>query len=129
MPDFGSIFIYLPSSIIFTCFPGGNHYSNLHSYLSVFIFYSHMALVVKNPSVNEGDIREAGLIPGLGRSPGGMHGKALQYPCLENPHGQRKLSTTVHRVTKSWKRLKQLTTMNTLLHNMPMSNLWYLCVF
>ena len=91
IPDFGFVFIYLPSSIIFTCFPGRNHYSNLHSYLSVFILYSHMALV-KNPPVNEGDIREAGLIPGLGRSPGGRHGKPLQYPCLENPHGQRKLA-------------------------------------
>ena len=31
---------------------------------------------------NEGDL---GLIPGLGRSPGGGHGNPLQYPCLENP--------------------------------------------
>ena len=29
--------------------------------------------------------------PGLGRSPGGGHGNALQYSCLENPHGQRSL--------------------------------------
>ena len=26
-----------------------------------------------------------GLIPGLGRSPGGGHGNPLQYSCLENP--------------------------------------------
>ena len=32
---------------------------------------------------------EPGLIPGLGRSPGGRHGNTLQYPCLENPHCQR----------------------------------------
>ena len=32
-----------------------------------------------------------GLIPGLGRSPGGGHGNPLQYSCLENPHGQRSL--------------------------------------
>ena len=30
-------------------------------------------------------------IPGLGRSPGGGHGNALQYYCLENPQGQRNL--------------------------------------
>ena len=30
-----------------------------------------------------------GLIPGLGRSPGGGHGNPLQYSCLENPCGQR----------------------------------------
>ena len=33
-----------------------------------------MALVVKNPYDNAGDIKDAGLIPGLGRSPGGGHG-------------------------------------------------------
>ena len=35
---------------------------------------------------NVGDL---GLIPGLGRSPGGGHGNPLQYSCLENRHGQR----------------------------------------
>ena len=34
---------------------------------------------------------DVGSIPGLGRSPGGGHGNALQYSCLENPHGQRSL--------------------------------------
>ena len=32
---------------------------------------SQVALVVKNPPANAGDVREAGSIPGLGRSPGG----------------------------------------------------------
>ena len=39
----------------------------------------------KEPSANAGDIRDAGQIPGLGRSPGGGHGNPLQYSCLENP--------------------------------------------
>ena len=39
----------------------------------------------KNLPVNAGDIREVGLIPGSGRSPGGGHGNPLQYSCLENP--------------------------------------------
>ena len=43
-----------------------------------------MALVVKNPPVNAGDIRDLGLILRLGRSPGGGHGSPLQYSCLEN---------------------------------------------
>ena len=34
-----------------------------------------------------------GLIPGLGRSPGGGHGNPLQYSYLENPHGQRNLAS------------------------------------
>ena len=41
--------------------------------------------VVKNPHDNAGDIRDAGLILGLGRSPGGGHGNPLQDSCLENP--------------------------------------------
>ena len=33
-----------------------------------------------------------GLIPGLGRSPGGGHDNALQYYCRENPQGQWSLA-------------------------------------
>ena len=35
--------------------------------------------VVRNPPINAGDVREAGLIPGSGRSPGGGYGNPLQY--------------------------------------------------
>ena len=45
---------------------------------------SQVALLVKNPPANEGDIRDSGSIPELGRSPGGGHGNPLQYSCLEN---------------------------------------------
>ena len=44
-----------------------------------------MALVVKSPPANEGDVRNVGLIPGSGRSPGGGKGNRLQDSCLENP--------------------------------------------
>ena len=44
-----------------------------------------MTRVVKNPPANAGDISEAGLIPELGRSPGGGYDNPLQYSCLENP--------------------------------------------
>ena len=40
--------------------------------------------VVKNPPANAGDARDAGSIPGLGRSLGGGNGNTLQYSCLEN---------------------------------------------
>ena len=40
--------------------------------------------MVKNPPANTGDIRDAGLIPGSGRVPGGGYGNPLQYSCLEN---------------------------------------------
>ena len=42
-------------------------------------------LVVKNSPANAGDIRNAGSIPGTGRSAGEGHGNPLQYSCLENP--------------------------------------------
>ena len=41
--------------------------------------------MVKNPPANAGDTGDVGLIPGLGRSPGGGHSNPLQYSCLENP--------------------------------------------
>ena len=44
----------------------------------------------KNPHANAGDIRDAGLIRGSGRFPGGGNGNhSIQYSCLENSHGQR----------------------------------------
>ena len=52
-------------------------------------------------------------IPGLGRSPGGGHGNLLQYSCLENPMDRDAWFATVHRVEKSWTRLKQLSTHST----------------
>ena len=44
-----------------------------------------MVLVVKNPSVNPGDVRDMGSIPRSGRSPGGGNGKPLQYFCWRIP--------------------------------------------
>ena len=41
--------------------------------------------VVKNLSANGVDARDADLIPGSGRSPGGGNGNPLQYSCVENP--------------------------------------------
>ena len=61
-----------------------------------------MALVVKNPPANAGDVRDAGLISGLGRSPGGGNGNPLQYSCMENPMDRGPRQATVHRVAKSW---------------------------
>ena len=67
---------------------------------------SQVALVVKNPPPNAGDPH---LVPGLGKSPGGGHGNPLQYSCLENPMDRGAWWATVHGVTQSWKRLKQLS--------------------
>jgi len=58
-------------------------------------------LVVKNPRINAADIRHVGLIPGLGRSPGGGHGNPLQYSCVENPMDTGAQGAIVHRVAKN----------------------------
>ena len=41
--------------------------------------------VVKNLPANTGDIRDVGLISGLGKPPGVENGDPLQYSCLGNP--------------------------------------------
>ena len=48
--------------------------------------------MVKNLPANAGDVRDAGLIPELERSPAEGQGNPLQYSCLEKPHGQRSLA-------------------------------------
>ena len=57
--------------------------------------------VVKNPPVNAGDARNAGWIPGWGRSPGAGNGNPLQYSCQESSTDTRAWGTTTHRVAKS----------------------------
>ena len=60
-----------------------------------------MALVVKNPPTNTGDVRDMGLIPESGRSPGGEYGNPLQYSCLENPMDSGAWRATVYRTAES----------------------------
>ena len=52
--------------------------------------------VVKNLPANAEDIRDAGLIPGSGRSPGEGHGNPLQYSYLENPVDRGAWQAMVH---------------------------------
>ena len=59
---------------------------------------SQVALVVKNPPANAGDRRDAGSIPGLGRSPGEGNGNPLQDSCLENLMDRGAWWATVHGV-------------------------------
>ena len=57
--------------------------------------------MLNNPPANEGDVRDVGLTPGSGRSPGEGHGKPLQYSCLENSTGRGAWGATVHWLTES----------------------------
>ena len=74
------------------------------------IDYFEMKLVKKDSGDSDCkestcNTRDLVLIPGLGRSLGGGHGKPLQYSFLENPQGERSLWATVHGVTNSQTRL------------------------
>ena len=66
---------------------------------------SQMVLVVKNLPANAGDVKDMGLIPRSGRSPGAGNVSSLQYSCLENYMDRGAWWATVHRVPKSWTRL------------------------
>ena len=83
------MWVYL-DSIIWICY-------NLHNQS----WASQVALAVKKLPANAGDIRDVGLIPGSGRSPGGGHGNPLQHSCLEKPTDRDAWWATVHRVAKS----------------------------
>ena len=71
---------------------------------------SQVALVVKNPPANAGDIRDTDSIPRSGRSPGGGHSNPLQYSCLGIPINKEAWWTTDHGVTDSQTGLRRYTT-------------------
>ena len=92
--SWGLLFIHLKGRPLFelsvlkgsnkglSCFPGGSD--------------------GKESACNAGEL---GLIPGLGRSPGGGNGNPLQYSCLENSMDRGAWQVTVQGVAKSWTRL------------------------
>ena len=64
---------------------------------------SQVALVVKNPPANAGDIRDAGSIQGCGRSPGEGHSNSpTTVFLLGETHGRGAWQVIVHRVAKTW---------------------------
>ena len=77
---------------------------------------SQVALVVKNPTTNPGDAKEADLIPGWGRFPGKRHGNPLPYSRLENLMNRGVWVgaggwAIIHRVTESRTWLSMLSIM------------------
>ena len=63
--------------------------------------------MVKNLHANAGDtgkrhnVRDIGLIPGLGQSPGGGYGNSIQYSCMGNSMDRGTWKATLHTVTKN----------------------------
>ena len=56
--------------------------------------------VLKNPPASAEDAREAGLIPGLGRTPGVENANPLQHSSLGNSMDRGAWWATVHGVTE-----------------------------
>ena len=56
--------------------------------------------VDKESTCNAGDVRDLGLIPDLGRSPGEGNGNPPQFSCLGNSMDRGAWWATVHGVTK-----------------------------
>ena len=79
--------------------------------MHMYIYYmaSQLVLVVNNLPTDAGDIRDAGSIPGLGRSSGGGLGNPLQYSCLENPRKGRAWWAAIYEVSQSQTQLKRLS--------------------
>ena len=73
------------------------------SYIYVYILMGFPGGTGGKESIcNAGDTEDVGLIPGLGKSPGGGHSTLLQHSCLENPMDRGALQTTIQRISKSW---------------------------
>ena len=70
---------------------------------------SQVALVGKDPPANTGVRGIVGLVPGLGRSPGGEHGNPRQSSRLENPRDRGVWWVAVHEVAKCWTQLEQFS--------------------
>ena len=77
-----------------------------------------MALVVKNPPANAGDVRDEGSIPRSGRTPGIGNGNPLPYSCLENPRDWGAWGAAICGVTQSRTRLTRLSSKHIFYINM-----------
>ena len=86
--------------------------SFLYQYVLSVCRASEVVLVVKNLPANVRDIKNAGSISGLERSPEVGNGNVLQYSCLENSMDRGAWKATVQGVTMSCKPMKQLSTQN-----------------
>ena len=56
--------------------------------------------MVNNLPASVGDARDAGSIPGTGRSPGGGNGNLLQHSCLENSMDRGAWRAVIHGVAE-----------------------------
>ena len=72
----------------------------VNSFICKLLIRCSFQVVVKSLPANAGGIRDLGLTPGSGRSPGGGHGNPFHYPCLENALDRGAWQGTVHKIAK-----------------------------
>ena len=75
------------------------------------------------------ETRNVGLIPGSGRSPRGGNGKPLRHSCLNNPMDRGAWQSTIHRITKSGRQLKQLSMQSPLYFSGVSCNFFFISDF
>ena len=95
----GYLFLFLQTPGNF-CWMPDTEFHIIWCWISLYFGGSQVVLAVKNLAANEGDLRNMGFIPGLGRSLGEGHGNPLQSSCLENPMDRGPWRATVHKVAK-----------------------------
>ena len=89
--------------------------SDIYIYIYIYIYMFPRWHSGKESPVNAGgNVRDVGLIHGLGRSSGGWHGNPLQYSCLGNSTDTGAWWATIHGVAKGWTRLSDYTLLSTL---------------
>ena len=81
--------------------PGRYSQISALSYCTAVFTMMSLPTAVKNPPAHAGDLRDAGSIPGLGRSPEGGLVNPLQYSCLENLMERKAWLATVHTIAQS----------------------------
>ena len=73
------------------------------------LWASQVSQWCRNPPANARDSGDLGLIPGLGKCPGGGNGNPLHCPCLDNPRDGGAWWAAVYGVAQSRTRLKRLS--------------------
>ena len=118
----GWVVVFQLLSHVWLCHPTDCSTPAFSALLCLLEFAQIHVLVVKNPPANAGEVRDAGSIPGSGRSPAGGHSHPLHYSCLENPMDRGARRTTVHRVSE----LDMTEQLSMQAHTCPLSPWCYL---